>query len=333
MKTRATRLFSAALILGVLGTALPASMAHANASARRMALIQAVRGHSPDSDGARLQHADAATDCHTDPRDDTEGVEDAHGDILEWCAYVGDDEIKVSMELLITSIPQHDPNWDGFTAATWGFDIEGDTEPDYLAILALIEDELYFGIADEDAATVCQAREQRVDSVMYEASFAPDCLDGAEEVGVTAVMLYDSSYTSGEDGSLTADMAPNDGQLVLSRHTHGGPAPTPTPTPTTAGPRVTRRVSGATRIVTAIAVSQRAFPGGSRVVYLASQDVGPDALVAGTLTDGPILLVPSCGTLPAEVAEEIRRLAAQEVIALGGPRAVCDQTLAAAAAV
>jgi hypothetical protein len=107
-----------------------------------------------------------------------------------------------------------------------------------------------------------------------------------------------------------------------------GPSPSPTPTP---GARETSRLSGATRIETAVAISQESFPQGSPVVYLARADAFADALAGGTLTNGPILLVPSCGDLPAPVAAEIRRLGAQRVTALGGPGAVCDALLTAAA--
>ena len=61
-----------------------------------------------------------------------------------------------------------------------------------------------------------------------------------------------------------------------------------------------------------------------------SVTVGRLAGAGGTLTDGPILLVPTC-ELPAVVADELARLHPGEVIALGGPAAVCDDVLTAAA--
>ena len=66
-------------------------------------------------------------------------------------------------------------------------------------------------------------------------------------------------------------------------------------------------------------------------VFLARQDVFADALVGGILTGGPILLTPSCGTIPPQVGAEISRLSPDDVIALGGPVAICDQLLADAA--
>lgn len=47
-----------------------------------------------------------------------------------------------------------------------------------------------------------------------------------------------------------------------------------------------------------------------------------------SLTDGPIRLVPRCGTVPLAVLAEVERLGPQRVIALGGVAAVCDQALA-----
>ena len=92
------------------------------------------------------------------------------------------------------------------------------------------------------------------------------------------------------------------------------------------------RLAGATRIETAVAISRAAFPEAADAVHLARADVAADALAAGALADGPVLLVPSCGPVPAAVAEEIRRLDPDEVVALGGPTAVCEDLLADAAA-
>lgn len=93
------------------------------------------------------------------------------------------------------------------------------------------------------------------------------------------------------------------------------------------GERTGRRLSGPDRIATAIAISEYQFPDGANEVYLARSDVNPDALVGGSLTRGPILLVPACGDLPASVAAEIRRLDPSRVVALGGVNTVCDQIL------
>ena len=70
-----------------------------------------------------------------------------------------------------------------------------------------------------------------------------------------------------------------------------------------------------------------AFPDGAHVVHIARADAFADALAGGTLTRGPILLVPRCGVVPEVVKAEVRRLGALEVVALGGPGAVCDSVL------
>ena len=66
-------------------------------------------------------------------------------------------------------------------------------------------------------------------------------------------------------------------------------------------------------------------------VYLARADLVVDALAGGVLTDGPVLVVDSCGDFTTDrlqpVAREITRNAPDEVVALGGPQAICDATL------
>lgn len=91
--------------------------------------------------------------------------------------------------------------------------------------------------------------------------------------------------------------------------------------------RESGRLSGASRIDTAVAISRAQFPEGADTVYLARADNSVDAVAGGVLTDGPILLVPQCGQLPAVVAEEIARLDPARVVALGGTGAVCDTIL------
>ena len=98
------------------------------------------------------------------------------------------------------------------------------------------------------------------------------------------------------------------------------------------------RLAGGDRFSTAAAIARHAYGPASvedqtaTTAYLARADVFADAVAAGALTDGPVLLVPSCGALPEPVAAELRRLAVDRVVALGGPAALCDDLLAAAAA-
>lgn len=96
----------------------------------------------------------------------------------------------------------------------------------------------------------------------------------------------------------------------------------------------TSRIAGADRYATAVAISRYRFsdPAAARSVYLARGDSLMAAVVAGTLSDGPVLLVrPGCAAVPSVVAAEVRRLDPDVVIALGGVESVCDATLAAAA--
>jgi putative cell wall-binding protein/Tol biopolymer transport system component len=121
---------------------------------------------------------------------------------------------------------------------------------------------------------------------------------------------------------------------VLGTTLVGGGGAAAAPAMATATPTVSR-LAGADRIGTAVKISQHAFPsafttGGS--VYLARMDVFADAVAAGTLTDGPVLLVPSCASVPQVVKDELTRLTPARVVALGGAGAVCDQVLNDAAA-
>ena len=87
------------------------------------------------------------------------------------------------------------------------------------------------------------------------------------------------------------------------------------------------RLAGPSRVDTAVAISRAQFPNGAPTAYLARADDSVDAVAGGVLTDGPILLVPSCGQLPPVVADEIARLDPDRVVALGGEGAVCEDVL------
>lgn len=96
----------------------------------------------------------------------------------------------------------------------------------------------------------------------------------------------------------------------------------------------TGRIGGADRYAVAVNISKYRYadPATAKVVYLTRSDTFADALTAGTLEDGPVLLVrPECGTLPAVTATEVARINPSRVIALGGTTSVCDKVLAQAA--
>lgn len=94
--------------------------------------------------------------------------------------------------------------------------------------------------------------------------------------------------------------------------------------PNVASATQTDRLEGADRYVTSVSVSQAAWTSANTdVIYLARGDVLADALSAGVLRGGPILLTRT-NTLPEAVDAEISRLGDKPVVALGGPGAVSD---------
>ena len=88
-----------------------------------------------------------------------------------------------------------------------------------------------------------------------------------------------------------------------------------------------RRVSGDTRIATAIELSQDGWSGGSDTVVLAREDDSADALTASTLAgprDAPMLLTAKAG-LSEAVAVELERLGADTAFLVGGTGALAPQ--------
>lgn len=89
------------------------------------------------------------------------------------------------------------------------------------------------------------------------------------------------------------------------------------------------RIAGADRYETAAALAVRgadAGPGGR--VWIATGENHPDALAAGATGDPVVLVRPD--SLPGAAAEALRALDADEVVAVGGPRAIADDVLLAA---
>ncbi len=140
---------------------------------------------------------------------------------------------------------------------------------------------------------------------------------------------------------LLAALLPFGLQAGLAVAQSGGDGPSESESPTDSGSpsddqggafEGTHRVSGPDRIATAVAISQYEFPNGADEAYFARADNFVDAVAAGSLTRGPVLLVPDCGTLPQVVAAELLRLRPHRVVALGGTAAICDDLLTQAAA-
>lgn len=103
------------------------------------------------------------------------------------------------------------------------------------------------------------------------------------------------------------------------------------------------RVAGADRFATAVALSQRFFPGpGPHVAYVATGFSFPDALAGGPAAhlnpvihgtaEGPMLLT-NTGSLPGVTKAELQRLSPDTIYILGGTGAVSDTVEAELAAI
>lgn len=111
----------------------------------------------------------------------------------------------------------------------------------------------------------------------------------------------------------------------------GGPVAVPQSALERAGTgREMGRLAGQDRYGTASAIAGHAFPRDVTVVYLARGDLFADAVAAGSLVDGPVLLVRGgCGAVPGAVSRWVSQKNPRHVTALGGPDAVCEDTLQA----
>ncbi|MGD8168542.1 cell wall-binding repeat-containing protein [Herbiconiux sp. P16] len=96
------------------------------------------------------------------------------------------------------------------------------------------------------------------------------------------------------------------------------------PLVSTQGLPTPERVSGADRYAGAVAISQRAFPNGAPVVYIATGENFTDALTASPAAihqGGPLLLTSSGSLIPA-VQAEITRLAPGKIVVVGGTNSI-----------
>jgi putative cell wall-binding protein len=86
------------------------------------------------------------------------------------------------------------------------------------------------------------------------------------------------------------------------------------------------RVAGQTRFDTAVQVSKAFYPDGADTVYLVTVADFPDALAAGgasSVAPGPVLYT-NRDTVPNVTLDEIRRLAPDRVVIVGGTGVVSD---------
>ena len=88
------------------------------------------------------------------------------------------------------------------------------------------------------------------------------------------------------------------------------------------------QLAGSNRYETSVAISRHVYPASAENVYLARGDVLADALSAGSLPGGPIVLVNPNGNNDAAARYVSALKVSGKVIALGGPGVVSDATLA-----
>lgn len=285
---------------------------------RDLAVQQTDAGTARSTQAAR--EPQAARGCWDDPQGDPDPGPYPKADLVRWCAGMTTDMVSLSHRNASPTNPASDPNWiNGITGLLWSVDLHGDTDPEFHVFLVNDGDRVRVEVTDTDLNPRC-AGAHTFDGTTYEATFATSCIGKPDKIWVDAFMAYDSQWDD--------PYAPVYGDASA----YGGPiqaaSPSQPPPPAApAGDVELGRLAGGDRYATAVRISQYGFPNGASEVYLARADDFPDALAGGALTGGPVLLVPSCGQVPANVIEEARRLQPAKVIALGGTAAICDDVL------
>lgn len=296
------------------------------ADPRRDALLDRAEAGALDPDAPGFASTAFATDsCIPDANGDTYPSSFGKADILSMCAFHGDDSALFKLTLRTASNPATDANWIyGITGWGSNVDIDDDMMADGHFLFWNDGSEVYVDVFDrvgEESVYVCSG-EVGIDGATLNARISTACLGGAAILNVDALMFYDSQWDDPE--------APiyDDALDGVTRTAPGAPQ-SPSPPPPTASPtRESVRLQGADRIGTAVEISRYQFPNGASEVYLSRSDEFADSIASGSLTRGPVLLVPSCGTVPAMVLDEVRRLGAARIVALGGTGAVCDDVVA-----
>lgn len=261
-----------------------------------------------------------AVACYTDPRGDTDPGAFARADITSFCGVHSGTEIGLSVQIAEATNPATDPNWSGLTGLLWDIYLDNqDRNSDFQVYV----NEFGASVDYTDGPERCQAA-MTFTGTGYDVKFPASCIDSAQSFYMDTYMAYDSNPAD-TDAPVYQDITNTVGPVVAEQ---AAPAPAPVVSPPPSGQqRATGRLAGSDRYSTAVAISQNVFGNGAPIVFIARADSFADALAGGTLSRGPILLVPQCGAVPATVLAEVRRLGATEVVALGGPGAVCDSVL------
>jgi hypothetical protein len=313
---------AALVILLLLAWAAPASAGRWSRAkeARRAQLL----GHEAEQVESSACAEDPEGDAvDADALDEPGGGRAAAGDIVRWCAAYGD-ELVLRLRTADPTDPREDPSWAGFTTAVWLIDVDADDEPDFQAEYG------YDFFSGNLAVRVLRSSGEEEVRCEVGASFrggelvsgriGRPCFGGKAELAIAAGMIYDTDPAD-DEAVMTFDDTP------FALHVRGADVE-----PGTAQ-RDVRRISGGSRYDTAAALSRETFPNGALRVYLIRADQAADmAGAAGLSAQGPLLPVPPCGAIPQVILDEIRRLAPMEIVAVGGPEAVCEAVVAQAAA-
>ncbi len=136
-----------------------------------------------------------------------------------------------------------------------------------------------------------------------------------------------STPTVNSSGNWSVPLAGQRGTLNWSARASWGSQTQSSPTTGRIFVASERRLSGANRYETAIAISRYAFPGSSPnvpVVYIANGANFPDALSAGpaAAAEGGPLLLTEGGSLPSAVRSELNRLNPDTIVIVGGSSVV-----------
>ncbi len=249
--------------------------------------------------------AQDATLCVTDAEGDTAGTH--LPDLLEACIVVVGQSIQFTATL--------DRDFDSSDDLDFRIDVDGDLIEDLRGTRSAGNT---FVVVNADDDVVCESEWTSIDGQFQTTGMAASCL------GVTQVRFY--ALSEAQSGSDDVDRAPEAGFTDFLQLDGTG-----TPPPAQPSGEV-GRIAGPSRIDTSVEISQFQFPAGSRDVYLSRADEFADSISSGSLTSGPVLLVPQCGAVPGVVLDEVARLAPDNVYALGGTAAVCDQVLTDVAA-
>lgn len=317
-----TTTVAAAVLLGAVVVPTSADQDRTETLLRQLAEQAGERSQDGTRHLAEVREPQAARACWSDPTGDPEPGPYPKADLVRWCTGLTGDTVTVQLEAAQPTNPDTDPNWIyGYSGLVWGLDVHGDDTDDFLVGVINDGSRVYAEVADADTyETLCVASFQ-FDGTTNTTTFPTGCVDNAERLWSVGYIAYDSQWDN-PDAPVYDDISDFAGGPVR--------ADSPTSTAPPAAPDGSAekgRLWGESRFETAARISRYEFPDGATEVYLARADTFPDALAGGSLTRGPVLLVPPCGPIPGAVLDEVRRLQPAKVIALGGTAAVCEQVL------